>query len=775
MTILTLIICISAIILAGITLACVYDSENVFKLAVQAVGAFFMTYVITSGILFWLDFFSIILCSSLVLLISIILFIVTFFVFHRRPSINFEWISYIIPVIFTLIMILMFVKEFQFFGMAQDQGVYQVKALMLIEGQNDNTYDIDEYYLLESDEEKAQYKEKFTELLGYYVYADDVTADEVAADDVAADDVTADDAAANINPNTEMQGVFHGSNTYAALLALHGYIWGYNHMNGVNAILAIVCMWVVYMICMNLRLGKAVGILCTGIVTLSPAIVWTAKSSLSESGLMLMVLLYIYYLTYAGVDRRTDAHADRRIDAGADRRTDAHADRRDEMYESGGESRRIKRSETRGIKRIDSKVTENITIILSALPLTAFAFYHISIYTVICAFVLIYIYLYLYRGNIRYVYAGIIAVVSYLAGSVFMLTVFTHYTEFNFYPLARFGIETSQAMPFTLIYGGAMLVVLVMLAILRRIRSKIYDKAMFFSTNSSIHSAGYWAIRMVVVVAGIFIIYRTRGNTLGYLTYYNYIALSGFLMIPLYMINVMVNPGYVTKRWNLSVIGILFAYCILLYSIMFKVTVPYHYYYDRYLVPYIPIAVIAGGIIISKCRLKTYTRKMIVSLLMLVCVAAIYARIDYFIATKQDLTRMEWDTLTEMTSQVDSDDTVIIDDNMLGVYYFPMKTISGVKAYPTMDTLENTIPIAQRNSQTVYYLTKEVQESTETIEFEYVHSAAFCEQMYTNAMERELLPYPLVVYGDEQKVYLYKVTYIDDGVLDEEIDVAPLE
>ena len=114
--------------------------------------------------------------------------------------------------------------QIEYFGMGQDQGVYQTHAIALINGYNDLQLDFKEYDTLEPQEEKDCFKKMLqTQLIGLYNYDPELP---FASQEAEKSDVSA---------------VFHGVPTFASVLALWGSMFGISHMAGIQTLFFSMC------------------------------------------------------------------------------------------------------------------------------------------------------------------------------------------------------------------------------------------------------------------------------------------------------------------------------------------------------------------------------------------------------------------------------------------------------------------------------------------------------------------------------------------------------
>lgn len=271
---------IISIVLMYLAMSCVYYKKDAIELAVLAVSYFLFAYILGSGLLFWLDIFSIINGVVISIVMGVLFNAYLLLVIKKKPTISYDYRKSIIPLIIFIIVLPVSFSKFGYFGMGQDQGVYQTKALELIYGNNSNVVDFDEFDDLDVEMDIATFKGDVGDnLLGYYVY---------------------DPKVPSLNQEDYkgvLSGVFHGIPTFAAILALYGSIFGYSHMSGVQTIIFFCAIFLMYYIARNLKIKKFLAMLATFMFAISPIVLWSSKSALTEMFIAVIILMYIFILT----------------------------------------------------------------------------------------------------------------------------------------------------------------------------------------------------------------------------------------------------------------------------------------------------------------------------------------------------------------------------------------------------------------------------------------------------------------------------------------------
>ena len=274
------IICaIIALLLAFGIVSCLYKKADVLTIIVQAVVSFLMLYAVVSSIYLMFNRFTIIKALITVIVIQIILLCVLIFVFKKCITYSFDYRNSIYPVVIFLIAIPFLINKNGYLGVAQDAGVYQTRAVAMVNGYFDNYFTFEEYNDLTTDEEKQEYLKDIDETLtGYYR-------------------TTTDSAFKSLYEVNDTTGILHGIHAYSAILALVGTIFGMSNMMYTGALFMFCVLCILYTILKNLNVRVSFRILGLVILAFSPPVLWLFKTTLSETFLILLITEYVYFLT----------------------------------------------------------------------------------------------------------------------------------------------------------------------------------------------------------------------------------------------------------------------------------------------------------------------------------------------------------------------------------------------------------------------------------------------------------------------------------------------
>ena len=208
---------------------------NILELAAWAAAALMMVYILAAAILLFADRFSV--TGTLVLALILLAGAFTaaaqrtlrlakglsgptgvrglFSAVWRRirPDCN---IRPAMPILLALLIALpLTAAKYGYYGMGQDEGVYETAAIAMICGDNALQKDFEEYQLLETEEDREAFLETIsanTAILGAYNYDPECF---LYSEDEELSDVSY---------------VYHGIATYPAMLALFGMAFGLKNM-----------------------------------------------------------------------------------------------------------------------------------------------------------------------------------------------------------------------------------------------------------------------------------------------------------------------------------------------------------------------------------------------------------------------------------------------------------------------------------------------------------------------------------------------------------------
>jgi hypothetical protein len=177
---------------------------------------------------------------------------------------------------------------FEFFGMGQDQGVYETEAINIIYGQSSWDTEIEEINDIDDSSYRDYYKSIIEELAGFDLSYNSKQEDYLVSIRHISDD--------------SVYGYWHGIPAFPSMLALSAYLFGITNM-----ILVQFIFYLCYLIIAGLIL-KEVGtkgwhlfaLLC--ILAVCPEIVWISKSALTEMFYAVLIVSYLFLLVHNNGD-----------------------------------------------------------------------------------------------------------------------------------------------------------------------------------------------------------------------------------------------------------------------------------------------------------------------------------------------------------------------------------------------------------------------------------------------------------------------------------------
>ncbi len=649
------------------------NEHRMEKLVVLSVVHYISYYVIVSGLLFLIDFYSIFYAVIFTFLLLLTLLAIIFF--HKKVRIlgvdihsefRCSYLSY--AVIF--ILVLFNWGNFEFFGMGQDQGVYQTEAINLYYGMPLKGVTVNEYDELWDSEYKDYYEDFVHKLGGYDVLTYSVNVPGINENDIKSD----------------VEGHWHGIPTYASVLGLSAKIFGISNMQMIGTIFFACFLCMMEFILLNYQINPFIRVLCILLAGLSPEIIWVKKSTLTEGVISLFIVAYLYYMS-----SKTDK---------------GH--------------------------------------IVSVLFIIAFSYFHVTIFTMMPIFIVNYWVLFLRNKNRNYLMCVIAVLFGYVSGFYMMWSTSPRYTLMN-YKNGLFFVPLAY-IPY-LVIVASVLAWIVNAAILKW-HISIQDNL----------------IRRVVkytCLLGIgFICLQAIRNQYSYdecirLTVVCYSVLSGIALFPMLVLKIC------SKKYEMNdcvfVLLSMFIWCILIYSSVMRLEVPSYYYYGRYLAPYLSIILILFAVLYKNCYFQATCFMLgIISLFP-------YANT---LRINQDDSRMEWDVLEDVINYAKDATCVLMEPEVTHMLYFPVKAATGVKVYPIMDTMDETMQYIpdQNKSRCIYISRNEVGKRNRWLNLLYRNKSKFQEEDHNYLSDITSLPtkinykgeYEISVYQRENETSLIK-------------------
>ena len=589
-----------------------FRNKNIIEGAVMGIVMWFFIHILVSMGLFVIDKYTVFRAGCGAAAASFAVLVLAIFLRRSKP---FRWKhifrndmsvkDMLIPLIVSLLALPLVTTKNEFFGMGQDQGVYQTQAILFMNGDTKRQKDITEYHDVTDETEKAA--------LAYNIRS------RLAGYDIPHADYPDTVYDRSVGPSS---GIIHGIPTYSALLAMWGSIFGMEHMQDFETILFVCLIFVIYFITRSLKLKKTISACVCALTAVAPVIIWTAKSSLTEIMLTLIPAVFLYFMT-------------------------------DE----------------------DSKQRW-----MSIIPVAVFGCYHVSLYTMLPMFIMIYGGMYVFTRERQYAVLMPVTVAGYLASFFMMKQVQPFYTMNNYSPLFVGGIGVHNITTVVIaVSAAAFVAVIIFDLIVKKLTKKDFSQKKFLKKASSSKLFAL-LLRLMIILPCAYIIIKafmtySDWKSASYVTLWGFCANVGFIVMPLAMVSALIFAKLFAESQQRLVVFIMFFYCILIYSAFLRFEVRYYFYFSRYLAPFIPVGIVFSGIALDRFGGKLLIPAAAASFLFI-------ARYDAYLVWHKDDTRIEWSVLSDLADFVDADDCVVISNDYASRLWLPIRSMTGAHVIP---------------------------------------------------------------------------------------------
>lgn len=493
---------------------------------------------------------------------------------------------------------------------------------------------------------------------------------------------------------SEVSGIYHGIPTYAALLAMWGTAAGVEHMADIQTIFYILSIFLICFVCDNLHLKSGSKLAAALMMALSPVVIWVAKSSLTEMFLAVLTALFLYFLT----DKEHPEHYG-----------------------------------------------------YSAIPIIAFSCYHVSIYTLMPYVMIVYAGMYFFTKKKTFAGLLLFSVVGYLLSYLIMRHVQPFYTMNNYRFVFNQYINVDNITE-TVVITSAVLMLLCMFYILIVWNKKQSTSLESFLEDREHRVLTQWLLIGMTAVPLIYILFRAFSDkeaieSASAVTLMGFFMNAGAVLLPCAIFVSLIHPKSFLESEGTLVIFTSFFYCVLIYSALLRFQIEYYYYYARYLVPFIPAAVLFAVTALDKADKNI----MLASSAISICMFLPYSG---FLINHKDDTRMEWNVLEDITEQIPEDACVVIDTESLPTLWLPVRAITGADVYPSeKDLHEQFRNLSDRYDQIYYLNTKdEAYQLDENLKVLYKNILHRSEDMNLG----EFSTMPLEFQASEETIYFYQ-------------------
>ena len=609
---------LSAVCLAGVVLSVLstiiwFRKKSLAEAVVLGIVMWFFAHIFASMGLFVIDRYTILRAAAGAAVISGAVLAAVLLLGRGRSlkrkklfGHEFSLKELLIPIIISLFAIPFVSQKNEFFGMGQDQGVYQTQAILFMNGDTKRQKTLDEYYDLTDEEEKAAFAYN-------------------AKHHLAGFDIQPEDYPETVYDRSRgpASGIIHGIPTYSALLAMWGSIFGMENMQGFETVLYVCLIFLMYFICCNLKLKKTTSACVCAVSALAPVVIWVAKASLTEMLLSLIPAVFLYFMT-------------------------------------------------------DEDAPEQRW--LSVIPIAVFGCYHVSLYTMLPMFVIIYGGMYIFTRQRQFAVLIPTIIAGYLASFLMMRQIQPMYTMNNYSPLFVGGVTVFSITKVVIIASAAAFAAALAFVFIVKKRTDKKFSAAKFNRKAADSKAFRILMRAMLILPTAFIIVKACFSAdsweyVNHLTLWGFLGCTGLILFPLGFIFAIANTKYFAERQQRLVLFIMFFYCILVYSAFLRYQIQHYYYYSRYLAPFIPVAVLFCASVLDHFGGKLMIPVAAAGLLYI-------APFDAYLMYHKDDSRIEWSVLNDLTDYITDSDCVVISPRYTLHLWLPVRSMTGAKVIP---------------------------------------------------------------------------------------------
>jgi len=626
-----------------ILMAGIFNTVEAIKTSVLMITVFSFLYAIISGLLFTIDKFSfnnvLLLILALTVFLNIVLIkknVICIRKIHSCKSFS------SIEVVLIGIAFLLSFQNFELYANGQDQGLYQAEAIELYMGNYEVEHDYEEFQLLESEEDKEVYLEMLRSgIVGYYPLSDYYERIGFKMSE----------------PISAVSGMYHGVQTFPAILALGGKLFGLENMMQIQTVFFICSVLLLYYMLHNMEMPVSKRLGALAVFLLSPLVLWISKTAFTEMLLTLCVSFYLFILTETNT----------------------------------------------WLKRY-----------LLSLPLVAFSFIHVSFLIIYPVFILIHMFLFFQSGKKEYIYINLITSIGLSVGYFVMARIAPQYFFDNVARLYYEDIITIHNFLFWVLGGCVLASICSLLLLLIKDLSAVYQKIILLCKVIPILVVVFLGVIFFnVVVIGYFrapengwraslCSYYGKGlfNALSHSSLFAFAMATGFFVIFGVLWYVM---RYHRDIWRTPIeiaVCFQFLYCVLFQSAFIREEVHYYYYYSRYLVYCIPV--ICVGFALFCKRIQGHGPWVILAISV---VSMLF--FDIPMLREKDQTSLEWETLQDLKAAIQDDSAIILSSDMADLLGPKVKSLSGGGGFPVMSDVKNEVELLKKHYSNVYYISTE--------------------------------------------------------------------
>lgn len=651
-----------------------FKEKNLIESVVLGLCWFFCSHVLCSMALFVPDVYTIF--QTMVLTCAVNAAVLGAAVWVRRPKpfsvkglfrCDLSLKPVLIPLLVCLVALPFVSVKNEYFGMGQDEGVYQTQVLYFLNGDTAKQKTFPEYDLLSSEEQESFRYLAFNAVGGY---------------DIPSANYPETSYDRSVSP---VSGFIHGIPTYSALLAMWSTLFGIENMLGIETVFYVCLIFLVWGCCRNLGLSDPACLTGCLSAALAPIVLWVAKASLTECFLAVIMTLFLYFLS----DDAGKAH---------------HW--------------------------------------LSVLPFAVFGCYHVSLYTMLPLFLMVYGGLYYFTRRRTFAVLLPLSVVLFLVSFFAMRHVQPVYTMNNYNP-ALVGGLTIEHLPVCVLLacGAALLVSIGFIAVVNK-RKPLTNKAAARNKVFPVFLSLLLLLPVLFILARGILKYESL-TEFSYLTLWGYVCNCGILLIPAAFVVGICKPKFYILRNSRLVVFLAFFYCILVYAALLRFDIRYYYYFGRYLAPFVPV-----GCIFAALTLNRFGRKLLYPALAGGLLLSL--RFDGFLMQTKDDTRMEWRTLEDLAALGTAEDCYVIDRDLLATCWLSLREMTEATVYPELNDRKTQLNHLFPEYAHVILVTNERPDAEQ---FELLYQNTYLHSEDDNQHISKLVPMSLNYYIVNEPIY----------------------
>ncbi|MCR4586636.1 MAG: hypothetical protein K5686_13045 [Lachnospiraceae bacterium] len=607
----------------GLAVAFAYRRIDIFKLLTVSAGIYAALYISVCGLLFLTDTFSI----GGALFGTLIAALIACMAFYAgaggdRPKIGLDIARYL-PML--LLMIIAFLTASAHrsgsYDTGQDEGLYQIRAMFYMNGYYDNEISFPEYDRVISKWEKMEYMRHLEGMDGLYLPGD-FDDEEEAAEEAAAEGAEEEKE----EEEGPLHGTLHGVNTFSALLALFGTLFGLRAISYVPVLAFCLTVAYVWMLSENLRLGRLYSFAAGLVIAASPLMIWCGMNTLNE----IVIAVFISGLFVMITEERAPSAP-----------------------------------------------------LVAGVFLAGLCFLHMMITVMMPMLVILMLFNYLRSREKQYLVSTMILSAAYAAGFSMMWHTGREYIRFNFenvFTITKNAINEDNLQGVVIVASLAVIVVSALLMFVGK--NSILIKSLKAASNAK-YTGAICRVLIILLTAGNVVLYMIQIKPFmdwvdpAYLFIVGYIALSGFIFLPAAVIVCIIRGNELIKDRRLFGMVLCMYYMSALICGVMWVMVREYYYFARYMAPYLFLPVILAGYLFRRLP-KALTA---LAAVLAVTVMIMQGNIVY---RAQDKTCCSYETLEEIASCLGENDALIINEQGYSsprVFALQLKGLSGADLF----------------------------------------------------------------------------------------------